>query len=126
MHSAELRFHHAVVKSLLLPRFRACDRLSQRVRSATDGRGDPTMLPTRVAIAGLGTIGRALARRLADGLPGLALACAATRDHAKAQAWLDAEGIVCPLIEPEAFPAHADLAVECAPASAPNSSLSNS
>jgi aspartate dehydrogenase len=75
------------------------------------------MFPTRVAIAGLGTIGRALARRLADGLPGLALACAATRDHAKAQAWLDAEGITCPLIEPEAFPAHADLAVECAPAS---------
>jgi aspartate dehydrogenase len=75
------------------------------------------MVHTRVAIAGLGTIGRALARTLADGLPGLALACAATGDCAKAQAWLDAQGIVCPLIEPEAFPAHADLAVECAPAS---------
>ena len=74
------------------------------------------MLPTRVAIAGLGAIGRALARRLADGLPGLALACAATGDRAKAQAWLDAEGITCPLMEPEAFPAHCDLAVECAPA----------
>src|SRR5271165_3990571 len=75
------------------------------------------MLPTRVAIAGLGAIGRVLARRLADGLPGLALACAASGDRAKAQAWLDAEGIVCPLIEPSAFPARADLAVECAPAS---------
>jgi aspartate dehydrogenase len=58
-----------------------------------------------------------LARRLADGIPGLALACAATGDHAKAQAWLDAEKINCPLVEPEAFPEHADLAVECAPAS---------
>jgi aspartate dehydrogenase len=74
------------------------------------------MLPARVAIAGLGAIGRALARRLADGLPGLALACAASGDRAKAQAWLDAEGIICPLTELEAFPAHADLAVECAPA----------
>ena len=29
---------------------------------------------TRVAIAGLGAIGRVLARRLADGVPGLVLA----------------------------------------------------
>jgi aspartate dehydrogenase len=71
---------------------------------------------TRVAIAGLGEIGRALARRLADGVPGLALACAAARDRAKAQAWLDAARITCPLVELEELPAHADLAVECAPA----------
>ena len=71
---------------------------------------------TRVAIAGLGAIGRVLARKLADGMPGLTLACAAARDRAKAQAWLDAERIACPLVEPEDFPAHADLAIECAPA----------
>jgi len=71
----------------------------------------------RVAIAGLGAIGRVLARRLADGIPGLVLACAAARDVAKAQAWLDAERITCPLVEPEAFPTLADLAIECAPAS---------
>jgi aspartate dehydrogenase len=70
---------------------------------------------TRVAIAGLGAIGRTLARKLTDGLPGLSLACAAVGDRAKAQAWLDAEGIVCPLVEFEEFPGHADLAVECAP-----------
>jgi aspartate dehydrogenase len=73
---------------------------------------------TRVAIAGLGSIGRVLAQRLADGMPGLLLACAAVRDGAKAQAWLDAQGIVCPLVEPEEFPAHADLAIECAPSAA--------
>jgi aspartate dehydrogenase len=72
---------------------------------------------TRVAIAGLGAIGRVLARKLTDGIPGLVLACAAARDHAKARAWLEAERISCPLVEPEAFPAYADLAVECAPAS---------
>ena len=72
----------------------------------------------RVAIAGLGAIGRVLARRLADGMPGLSLACAAARDRDKAKAWLDSQKISCPLIDPEQFPAHADLAIECAPAEA--------
>ena len=75
------------------------------------------MSSTRVAIAGLGAIGRVLARKLTDGIPGLTLACAAVRDRAKAQAWLDAERIACPLVELEEFPAHADLAVEFAPGS---------
>src|SRR5499427_6933776 len=75
------------------------------------------MPTTRVAVAGLGAIGRVLARKLSAGMPGLTLACAAARDHAKARAWLDAEHIACPLVEPEAFPALADLAVESAPAS---------
>ena len=70
---------------------------------------------TRVAIGGLGAIGRVLARKLSDGMPGLTLACAAARDRVRAQAWLDAERIVCPLVDPDAFPAHADLAIECAP-----------
>jgi aspartate dehydrogenase len=77
---------------------------------------DLSMAMTRVAIGGLGAIGRVLARRLADGMPGLTLACAAVRDQAKARAWLDAERIACPLVEPEVFPEHADLAIECAPA----------
>ena len=72
----------------------------------------------KIAIAGLGSIGRTLARKLADGIPGLTLACAATRDEAKARAWLSGEGIDCPLVPLDAFPQHADIAVECAPASA--------
>jgi aspartate dehydrogenase len=72
---------------------------------------------TRVAIAGLGAIGRVLARRLKDGgVPGLALTCAAAHDRDKAQAWLDAERIACPLVELDEMPRHADLAIECAPA----------
>ncbi len=74
------------------------------------------MSSTRVAIAGRGAIGRALARRLAAGVPGVTLACIAARDHAKAQAWLDEQGVAVPLVPLEAFPQHADLAVECAPA----------
>jgi aspartate dehydrogenase len=70
----------------------------------------------RIAIAGLGAIGRSVARKLADGLPGLALSGIATRDRAKAQAWLDREAITCPLISLEDLPGNADLALECAPA----------
>ena len=74
------------------------------------------MPDTRVAIAGLGAIGRVLARRLADGIPGLKLACVAARDEGKARAWLEAQKIACPVVPLEDFPKHADLAVECAPA----------
>ena len=75
------------------------------------------MPDTRVAIAGLGAIGRVLARRLADGVPGIALACVAARDESKARDWLKAQKIDCPVVPLEDFPKHADLAVECAPAS---------
>jgi aspartate dehydrogenase len=74
------------------------------------------MSSRRIAIAGLGTIGRTVARRLADGLPGLALSAIAARDHAKARAWLDSEQIQCPLVSLEALPDHADLVLEAAPA----------
>lgn len=74
------------------------------------------MSSIRIAIAGLGAIGRTLARKLADGMPGLTLSAIAARDRAKAQAWLDHEGIACPLISLDELPAHADLALECAPA----------
>jgi aspartate dehydrogenase len=74
------------------------------------------MTATRVAVAGLGAIGRALVRRIADGVPGITLACAAAGDRAKAEAWLKAQRVDCPLVALEAFPECADLAVECAPA----------
>ncbi len=75
------------------------------------------MNPTRIAIAGLGAIGRAVARRLTDGLPGLSLSCIAAGNAEKARGWLKEQKIDCPVVELEEFPKHADLAVECAPAS---------
>jgi aspartate dehydrogenase len=72
-------------------------------------------MPIRVAIAGLGAVGRTLARRLSAGIPGLELACVSARDEAKARAWLEAEKIACPVVPLDAMPQHADLAVECAP-----------
>ena len=74
------------------------------------------MAAMRVAIAGLGAIGRAVARRLNVGIPGLSLSAVAARDRAKAQAWLDGEKIRAPLVDLAALPDHCDLAVECAPA----------
>jgi len=74
------------------------------------------MSSSRVAIAGLGTIGRTLARRLADGLPGLTLTAIAARDAGKARSWLAAQGIECPIVGLDALPQHSDLAIECAPA----------
>src|SRR4051812_49461307 len=76
------------------------------------------MSDIRVAIAGLGAIGRVLARRLVDGVPGIALACIAVRDREKARAWLHEQKIGAPIVALEEMPAHADLAVECAPAAA--------
>ena len=75
------------------------------------------MSSTRIAIAGLGAIGKAVARRLTDGLPGLSLAAIATGNVAKARDWLKEQKIDCPVMELEEFPKHADIALECAPAS---------
>ncbi len=72
-------------------------------------------MPIKVGIAGLGSVGRVLAQRLTDGIPGLALSCIAARDHARAQAWLSANNIKCPVVALADFPHYADLAVECAP-----------
>lgn len=70
----------------------------------------------KVAIAGLGAIGKAIARALAAGkLPGLTLGAVAARDAAKAAAWLREEGITAAVVDLADLPRHADLAVECAP-----------
>ena len=45
------------------------------------------------------------------------LACIATGNDGKARAWLKEQNIDCPLVALEEFPEHADLAIECAPAS---------
>jgi aspartate dehydrogenase len=69
----------------------------------------------RVGVAGLGAIGRVVARRLADGIPGLQLACVAAGGSEKAKVWLLAQHIAAPVVALDAMPAYADLAVECAP-----------
>jgi aspartate dehydrogenase len=74
------------------------------------------MAATRVAIAGLGAIGRVLARHLNAGLPGLTLAAVAPRNREKAREFLAEQGIGVPILRLDELPAVADLVIESAPA----------
>lgn len=75
----------------------------------------------RVAIAGLGAIGRELAKRLSEkgGIAGLTLTAVAARDHAKAQTFLKSIGAESVSIIPlGALGKHAEIIVEALPSSA--------
>ena len=71
----------------------------------------------KIALAGLGAIGAAVARRvLSDGIPGIQLVAVSARDHGKARATLDGmNGSAVPVVELEGLAALADLVIECAP-----------
>lgn len=73
------------------------------------------MEPLRVAIAGLGTIGRAVARSLKTGVPGLTLAAVAVGQKDKAHAWLEGEGITTSVVDAEELPEYAEILIEAAP-----------
>ncbi len=76
-----------------------------------------TPSPQRVAIAGLGAIGRALAKLLAGGkIPGLTLSAVAVRDAVGARDWLNSIGSAVPILPLDELPNEADIIVECAPA----------
>lgn len=76
------------------------------------------MSDIKVAIAGLGAIGKVVALALHQGqLPGQKLAAIAVRDQDKAREWLALHGITTPVTALTELPKHADLAVECAPGS---------
>ena len=72
----------------------------------------------KVALAGLGAIGGAVARRvLADGIPGIQLVAVSARDHDKARATLKAmNGAAVPVVGLADLAGMADLVIECAPA----------
>src|SRR5581483_2429195 len=72
--------------------------------------------PYRVALAGLGAIGQAIARRLDEGIPGCSLAAVAARDERKAKAFVDQLAHPPALAPLPALAQHADIVVECAPA----------
>jgi aspartate dehydrogenase len=72
----------------------------------------------KIALAGLGAIGGAVARRvLADGIPGIQLAAVSARDHDRARATLKAmNGGAVPVVGLADLAGMADLVIECAPA----------
>jgi aspartate dehydrogenase len=89
------------------------DGLLPDVTGRTDGKALP---PLRVAVAGLGAIGMAVARALRDGVPGCVLAAAAARDLDAAAKRLAAIDPAVPVVPLDRLEEAADLVVECAPA----------
>jgi aspartate dehydrogenase len=71
----------------------------------------------RVGIAGLGAIGRSVARKIAGGaIPKIELVGVTVRDSAKARGFLDEIGCSSPVLSLAELIAASDLIVECAPA----------
>ncbi len=75
-----------------------------------------TQVMQRVAIAGLGTIGKAVARKLDEGVAGLSLSAVAVRDSAAAGVFLQTLSRRPAVVALDALAGHADIVVECAPA----------
>ncbi len=71
--------------------------------------------PLRVGIAGFGAIGKAIARKLDAGIPGLTLAALGVRDADKARAAHTFSQAVA-YVGIDELAAHCDVVVECAPA----------
>jgi len=69
-----------------------------------------------VAIGSLGAIGRKVAAKLDEGIPGLRLAAVSARDEAKARATVGAYRRPVPVVPLAELADHADVVVECAPA----------
>ena len=77
------------------------------------------MNTTKVGIAGLGAIGRAIAERLNRGeVPGVQLAGVTSGDRAKAETYLKGIGCNAPVLSIEELAKLADFVVECAPSAA--------
>jgi aspartate dehydrogenase len=74
--------------------------------------------PLRVAIAGFGAVGRVVAQRLDDGVPGLALTAISARNVAQAEAKLAGFRARVPVVPLERLAELADVVVECLPAAA--------
>jgi aspartate dehydrogenase len=70
----------------------------------------------RVAIVGLGAIGKAVARKLDEGVAGLSLSAVAVRDPAGADVFLDTLSRRPAVVALDSLASHADIVVECAPA----------
>lgn len=68
-----------------------------------------------VGIAGLGAVGLNVARRLEDGIPGLALAAVAVRDRDKVRRNLPGAVDRIPIVPAEALAETCDIVIECLP-----------
>ena len=73
--------------------------------------------PLRIAIAGLGAIGKAIAVTLAKGsVPGVVLTAVSAKNHEKAQQFVSTLGVPVKVLNLSQLEPEADLVIECAPA----------
>lgn len=91
---------------------------AEPVPQRIDPSGDPPRATVRVALAGLGSIGKVLARSLVAGVPGAGLVAVAARDGAKAAAFLEGIGSRAPVLPLARLGDVADVVVEALPAGA--------
>ena len=70
----------------------------------------------RVGLAGLGAVGMPVARRIDEGIPGLVLGAASTRDRDRGKQRVAAFRSTIPVVAPEDLAGAADIVVDCAPA----------
>lgn len=68
------------------------------------------------ALAGLGAIGRTIARRIDEGLPGWSLSAVAVRDASRAESFIASLTRRPRIVALDALAQHADVVIECAPA----------
>src|SRR5262245_20140224 len=78
--------------------------------SATDTNGS-----IRVGIAGFGDIGRGVAEKCIEGIPGIALAAVGARDPRKVEQRLGSPAPV-PIVGIDQLEPHSDIVIECVPA----------
>ncbi|MDR5822242.1 aspartate dehydrogenase [Caballeronia sp. LZ043] len=69
----------------------------------------------RVGIAGLGTVGKSIAKAIDTGIDGLELAAVSVRDASTAGAWLAELRHTPRIVSFDEMPLHADVVIECAP-----------
>ena len=73
--------------------------------------------PLRIAIAGLGAIGKSIASSLAKGaVPGVVLSAVSAKNHDKAQQFVSSLGVSVKVLTLAELEPVADLVIECAPA----------
>jgi aspartate dehydrogenase len=73
-------------------------------------------MPLRVAIGGFGAIGKAVARRIDEGIEGLSLAAVSALDVARAEGAMAGFSRRVPVVPLARLYEHADIVIECAPA----------
>lgn len=74
------------------------------------------ILELRVAIAGLGAVGKVIAHELDKGIPGLKLSAVSAKNIAKASEFVQQLSNPVPIVSLGELADHADIVVECAPA----------